>query len=63
VRHPDPRPWEVPLKVRYPGGTVVKAVLGDDVLLVRRGRPLGHVRLQLVDERRRAGTPLRVHLA
>jgi hypothetical protein len=41
----------------------VKAVLGDDVLLVRRGRPLGHVRLQLVDERRRAGTPLRVHLA
>jgi hypothetical protein len=53
VRHPHPRPQEVPLKVRYPGGAVVKAVLGDDVLLVRRGRPLCHVRLQPVDERRR----------
>jgi hypothetical protein len=52
VHHPRPRPREVPLKVRYPGGVVVKAVLGDDVLLVRRGRPLCHVRLQLVDERR-----------
>jgi hypothetical protein len=30
----------------------VKAVLGDDVLLVRRGRPLCHVRLQPIDERR-----------
>jgi hypothetical protein len=28
-------------------------VLGDDVLLVCRGCPLGHVRQQLVDERRR----------
>jgi hypothetical protein len=44
----------VPLKVRYPGGAVVKAVLGDDVLLVRRGRPLCHLRLQLVDERHRS---------
>jgi hypothetical protein len=39
--------------VRYPGRTVMKAVLGDDVLLVRRGRPLVHVQLQLADERRR----------
>jgi hypothetical protein len=31
----------------------VKVVIGGDVLLVRRGRPLGHVRLQLVDERHR----------
>ena len=53
VRHPCPRPREVPLKVRYPGRAVVKAVLGDDVLLVRRGHPLVHVRLHLVDERRR----------
>jgi hypothetical protein len=52
VRRPRPRPREVPLKVRYPGRTVVKAVLVDDILLVRRGRPLGHVQLQLVDERR-----------
>jgi hypothetical protein len=52
VSHPRPRPREVPLKVRYPGRAVVKAVLGDDVLLVCRGRPLGHVQLQLVDERR-----------
>jgi hypothetical protein len=28
-------------------------VLGDDVLLVRRGAPFVHVRLQLADERRR----------
>jgi hypothetical protein len=48
-----PRPREVPLKVRYPGRAVVKAVLGDDVLLVRRRRPLVHVRLQLANERRR----------
>jgi hypothetical protein len=40
-------------KVRYPGGAVVKAVLDDDVLLVRRGRPLCHVLLHLVDKRRR----------
>jgi hypothetical protein len=38
--------------VRYPGGAVMKVVLGDDILLVRRERPLCHVRLQLVDERR-----------
>jgi hypothetical protein len=31
----------------------VKTVLGDDVLFVRRGHPLVHVRLQLVYERRR----------
>jgi hypothetical protein len=31
----------------------VKAVLGDDVLLVRRERLLYHVRLQPFDERRR----------
>jgi hypothetical protein len=49
VRHPRPRPREVPLKVRYPGRAVMKAVLGDDVLLMRRGHPLVHVRLQLVD--------------
>jgi hypothetical protein len=30
----------------------VKAVLGDDVLLMRRERPLYHVRLQPVDETR-----------
>jgi hypothetical protein len=53
VRHPHPRPREVPLKVSYPGRAVVKAVLGDDVLLVRHGHPLSHVWLQLVDERRR----------
>jgi hypothetical protein len=52
VHHSRPLPREVALKVRYPGRAVVKAVLGDDVLLVPRGRPLGHVRLQLVDERR-----------
>jgi hypothetical protein len=50
VCHPRPHPREVPLKVRYPGRAVVKAVLGDDVLLVRRRRPLVHVRLQLADE-------------
>jgi hypothetical protein len=53
VRHPCPHPRDVPLKVRYPGRAVVKVVIGGDVLLVRRGRPLGHVRLQLVDERHR----------
>jgi hypothetical protein len=54
VHRPRTRPREVPLKVRYPGGAVVKAVLGDDVLLVCRGRPLCHLRLQLVDERHRS---------
>jgi hypothetical protein len=53
VRHPRPRSWEVPLKVRYPGGVVMKVVLGENVMLVCRGHPLGHVRLQPVDERRR----------
>jgi hypothetical protein len=48
IRHPRPRPQEVPPKVRYPA---VKAVLSDDVLLLRRGRPLVHVQLQLADER------------
>jgi hypothetical protein len=53
VHHPRPRPREVPLKLRYPGRAIVKAVLGDDILLVHRGRPLVHVRLQLADKRRR----------
>jgi hypothetical protein len=63
VRHPRPRPREVPLKVRYPGVAVMKVVLSDDVLLVRRGRPLDHVRLQLFDEQRRRSHTLHVHLA
>jgi hypothetical protein len=49
VRHPHPRPQEVPLKVRYPSGAIVKAVLDDNVLLVRRRCPLCHVWLQLVE--------------
>jgi hypothetical protein len=36
----------------------VKAVFGDDVLLVRRGRPLGHVRLQLVGKQSRCSHTL-----
>jgi hypothetical protein len=53
VCHPRPRPREVPLKVRYLGRVVVTAVLADDVLPVCRERSLVHIRLQLVDERRR----------
>jgi hypothetical protein len=48
----------VTLKVSYPGRAVVKAVLGDNILLMRHGRPLIHVRLQLVDERRRRNDAL-----
>jgi hypothetical protein len=41
----------------------VKAVLGDDILLMRHGHPLYHVRLQPATNDVAAGTPLRVHLA
>jgi hypothetical protein len=64
VRHPRPRPQEVPLKVRYPGRAIAKAVLGDDVLLARRERSLGHVRLHCSLSTNDVATamPLRVHL-
>jgi hypothetical protein len=63
VRHPRPRPREVPLKVRYPGHAVVKAVLGDDVLLVRTDAHLSTYGCSLLTNDVTADTPLRVHLA
>jgi hypothetical protein len=62
VRHPRPRPREVPLKVRYPGRVVVKAVLGDDILLVRRGRHSATYTCNLSTNDVATDTPLRVHL-
>jgi hypothetical protein len=63
VHHPRSRPRVVPLKVRYPGRAIVKAVLGDDVLLVRRGRPLVPYRCSLPTNDVTAATSLHVHLA